>query len=199
MLAEGGKLIDMNGGAFLECVAKIVGTETAERYATRFGDLDKPYTEAILGYEALAFYVYSTGVAWHDHINGALWKEKATPEILQFKGVLNHALGKLPPYVLNGGLVYRGYHTLDVDAFAARYDVGQVIRFPGFTSAAVKENEAYFGNVLFTIRALTAHRIWFLAAEYDENEVLLPAGQSFQIVEVVASKGKAAIFLDELP
>ncbi|UCI26532.1 ADP-ribosyltransferase domain-containing protein [Mesorhizobium sp. B2-8-5] len=188
----------MNGDAFLECVAKIVGTETAERYAKGFRDLDRPYTDTILGYEALAFYVYSTGVAWHDHINGSLWKGEASSEVLQFTDVLNNALGKLPPYALHGGLVYRGYRTLDVDDFVARYSVGKVMQFPGFTSAAVRGEEAYFGNVLFTIKALTARRIWFLAA-YDENEVLIPSGRSFQVVESTVSEGKAAIFLDELP
>lgn len=199
IVAEGGKLIGMNGKAFLECVAKIVGAETADRYASRFGDLDEPHTETILGYEALAFYVYSTGVAWHDHINGSLWSGNPSREVLQFANVLNRALGKLPPYVLNEGLVFRGYRTVDAEAFAARYKVGEVVRFPGFTSAAFREDDAFYGNVLFTIKALTARRIWFLAADYEENEVLIPAGQSFQIVGVRASHGRAAIFLDELP
>ncbi|TIS65600.1 MAG: hypothetical protein E5W92_19850 [Mesorhizobium sp.] len=198
-VGRGGELIRMNGKVFLECVAKIVGIETAERYAKRIGDLDKPHTNTILGYEALAFYVYSTGVSWHDHINGSLWSGNASPEVLQFVDVLNRALGKLPPYVLNEGLVYRGYRTDDAEALAARYTVGQVVRFPGFTSAAFREEDAFYGNVLFTIRALTARRIWFLAADYYENEVLIPAGRSFQVVDVTTSYGRAAIFLDELP
>lgn len=147
----------MNGEAFLQCVGKIVGIETAERYAKRIGDLDKFYTDRILGYEALGFYIYSTGLNWHDYINGSLWSGSAPPEVLQFADVLNNALGKLPPFVLNGGLVYRGYRTDDVRAFVTRYKVGQVVNFRGFTSAAFRQEDAFFGNVLFTIKALTAH------------------------------------------
>jgi hypothetical protein len=74
----------MNGEEFFRCVEKIVGTENARQYANRIGDLDGVYMGTILGFEALAFYVYSTGVSWHDYINGSLWSGDAPPEILEF-------------------------------------------------------------------------------------------------------------------
>lgn len=189
----------MDGAEFFRCVAKIVGAENASLYASRFGPLDERQYGELLNYEALAFYVYTTSLAWHAVINRALWEGDARKEILVFRDVLNSALEKLPCYNAKGGVVYRGYTVSDLDEFLSHYRPGTLIAFRGFTSASFEPSEAYGGNVLFILRALTARAAWYVSANFHECEVLLPTDRSFLVLEVEQRGDQAVISLEEQP
>jgi hypothetical protein len=112
-------------------------------------------------------------------------------------------LGKLAPIKGTNGTVFRGYNARDLDAFAAQYIEGQVVTFPGFTSASFKEAGAFGGNVLFIIRALTARAIWFLSPNFHEEEALLPTGCTFEVVDtqfqvVESQRVKLVLILQEI-
>ena len=191
----------MNGRDFFQCVTTIVGPGNAERYATKFGDLDGLLSEdnGILNYEGLAFYVYTTSLSWHYKINAELWGENPSYCVLMFREVMNKTLEKLVIYKNNGGLIYRGYKAANLEEFLTRYEVGKLVHFPGFTSAAFKEENAFGGNVFFMIRSLTARSVWFLAADFMETEVLIAAGKDFLVVDKTADQGRAVITLEEQP
>ncbi|QPC86594.1 hypothetical protein GA830_07485 [Mesorhizobium sp. NBSH29] len=188
----------MDGEHFYGHLTAIVGAQNASLYASRFGGLDDIQHGSILNFEALAFYVYTTSMNWHDHINEQLWAGNPGTEIRAFCDVLNSALQKLPAFKTNGGVVYRGYKTADVDAFLEPYRPGEMVHFRGFTSASIKEDQAFGGNILFIIRALTARAVWFLSANFHECEVLIPAGRHFTVANVMRDQGRAIISLEEL-
>lgn len=189
----------MNGQTFLATLSRIVGVENAKTYALRFGSLDGEFHEGVLNYEALAVYAYSTELAWHAVVNRELWSGSPSREVLEFAEVLNLTLAKLPPYLMNDRTVFRGFHTDDLPALLARHRPGSTVYYPAFTSASFKRELAFGGNVLFIIRTLTGRAIWYLAANYDELEVLIPSGRSFLVVDVDQTRDRAAIVMDELP
>ncbi|SFW46610.1 putative T7SS-secreted protein [Amycolatopsis australiensis] len=87
-------------------------------------------------------------------------------------------LEKLPPHV---GEVHRGIQISDIDAFLDRYQVGNVVREPAFTStdAAVP----YSGNVQMTIESTTGRDIsWLKDPSVGQQEVLFPPGREFEVV-----------------
>ena len=189
----------MNADLFMAAAGRIVGRETAARYASKFGDLDAAaFTNEILGYEALAFNIYSTGMGWHIEINRQLWSGSPSPEVEQFARVLDGGLRKLPPYAFKEGVVYRGYFARHLAKFCETYPAGAEISFPAFTSAAFREETAFGGNVLFIIRALSARAIWFLSADYLEDEVLFPTGCRFRVNGSEMQGEKAVIGLQEI-
>jgi hypothetical protein len=188
----------MDGEKFFDHLSAIVGANNARLYSKRFGPLnDKQYGE-ILNFEALAFYVYTTSLNWHNLINDQLWSDAPTLDVCAFRDVLNNALLKLPVHRTNGGIVYRGYHASDLRSFLERYEPGSTVHFPGFTSAAFKEEHAFGGNVLFIIRALTARAVWFLSANFHECEVLIPAGRDFAVMSTIHQGNRAVISLEEI-
>jgi hypothetical protein len=189
----------MNGAEFFRCVERIVGADNAALYASKFGPLDDFQFNNLLNYEALAFYVYTTSLAWHAVINRELWEGHAREEVLIFKDVLNAALEKLPRYTAKGGVVYRGYTAADLGPFLANYRRGTLVVFPGFTSASFEADEAYGGNGLFIIRALTARAAWYVSANFHECEVLLPTDRSFLVLEVEQRGDQAVVNLEEQP
>lgn len=188
----------MDGSKFLEHLAKIVGEDNATLYSKRFGPLDETQHDEILNFEALAFYVYTTSLNWHDLINDQLWSGAPSPEVCVFRDVLNHALQKLAIHKSNGGVVYRGYNASHLQSFLERYKPGSTIHFLGFTSAAFREEHAFGGNVLFIIRALTARAVWFLSANFHECEVLIPAGRNFAVMSTIHQRDRAVVSLEEL-
>jgi hypothetical protein len=188
----------MNGKKFYQILACIVGEDNAELYSKRFGPLDEPQNDTILNYEALAVYAYSTELLWHQQINDELWSGNPSPEVAAFTAVLNGVLAKLPPHTLNRGVVYRGYNTENIDEFLTKYALGSKIHFPAFTSASFREELAFGGNILFTIRTLTGKAIWYLAAKFDEYEVLIPAGTTFNVLNVERRANRAVIALEEV-
>lgn len=189
----------MNGQVFFDCLAEIVGMENAKRYCLRFGPLDDLLSGSISNFEALAVYAYSTELNWHQRINEELWSGSPSHEVRLFAEVLNGTLAKLPPYTMNDRRVYRGYRTKDLSAFIARHAEGAIVHHPAFTSASFKPELAFGGNVFFIIKTLTGKAIWYLAANYQEFEVLIPAARSFQIVSLVVREDRAQIIMDELP
>jgi hypothetical protein len=179
---------------------KIVGEDAAKRYASRFGPLESSQSGGeILNYEALSIYAYSTELTWHQRINTELWSGTPSEEVLLFTSVLNQTLAKLPPYLLNNRIVYRGYHCDDIAALASSYQNAGTVRFLGFTSATFDPKLAFGGNVFFTIRTLTGKAIWYLAASYAEFEVLIPSGRSFSVSKIDSRERRPAIDLEELP
>jgi hypothetical protein len=189
----------MNGKEFFRYVERVVGSDNASLYASKFGSLDDFQYGDLKNYEALAFYIYTTSLAWHAVINRELWEGDAREEILVFRDVLNAALEKLPLYTAQNGIVYRGYTVSDLDGFLSHYRPGSIVVFRGFTSASFKASEAYGGNVLFIIRALTARTAWFVSANFHECEVLLPTDRRFLVSEVERGGEQAVISLEEQP
>lgn len=103
----------------------------------------------------------------------------------------------MPRHTVNGGLVYRGFSASDLRSFLQRYQVGKRVYFPGFTSAAFHEEQAFGGNILFIIKSVTARAVYHLSANFGEYEVLFPAGRSFAVVAVEERAGRAVIDLEE--
>jgi len=183
---------------FHSALVQIVGAENAYSYSRRFMPLSGAFTGALYNFEALAFYVYTTGLAWHEYLNAELWKDVPNPNCIVFRDVLNAALDKVPLYKARGGVVYRGYRTENIEAFLKGYTPETNIVFPGFTSAAFTPEHAFGGNVLFIIKALTARAVRYVSANFYEYEVLIPAGRTFHVRDVQRSEGRAVILMDEI-
>lgn len=179
-------------------VSEIVGLETAQRYALKFQPLDAVFQGAIVNYEALAFYVYSTAMQWHSNINSELWSQQPSVSIKRFADVLDCGLTKLTCLRGSQSTVYRGYEADDLDVFQAIHPVGEVITFYGFTSVSYHQQSAFGGNVLFIIRSLNARSIWFLAADFHEHEALLPTGCRFEVVSAERQNARLVIVLQEV-
>lgn len=60
---------EVAGGEFYSSLVGIVGARNAEQYARLFRPLDDLFFGAILNYEGLAFYTYTTSLNWHEKIN----------------------------------------------------------------------------------------------------------------------------------
>jgi hypothetical protein len=151
----------------------------------------------------VALYVYSTANGWHSYINEQLWSGHPESDVLTFAEVLNSAVNKIPAITASQATVYRGYNARDLDDFAAHYEEGQSVAFPGFTSASFVEAGAFGGNVLFIIRALSARAIWHYSPNYHEEEALLPTDCSFRVVakefQVIGNeRNKLVVVLQEI-
>jgi hypothetical protein len=182
--------------AFCAVVQRLAGVEAAARLFKLFTPLDRiGGGTSVYGYEHMAVYLYSTGMNYYATINGALWDGTASADILLFRDVLNEGLARLA--VFRGDL-YRGLNTPDPALFAQGYVPGQIVHFPAFTSGVQHEAEAYFGNVLFIIRAKTARQVWFLSADYLERELLIKAGTDFRVLTCETTGPKAIILLEEV-
>jgi hypothetical protein len=147
--------------------------------------------------ERLALWIYtSTDAGWYERINGELWGAACSAEVWELSGILNAALAKFPPC---NRIVYRGFRTADLDAFLATYGIGNVIRWPGFTSSTLDPEKAFEGNVLFTIRSQNGRILGAYADKPAEEEVLFPSGCRFLIVSLERREDVALIELDERP
>ena len=193
-----GEEIETVAARFYAALVEIVGTENARSYSGRFMPLGGPLTGTLYNFEGLAFYVYTTGLNWHEYLNAELWKESPNPNCLVFRDVLNAALEKIPLYRARDGLVFRGFQTRNIDEFLEGYKAGRTIVFPGFTSASFAQDHAFGGNVLFIIKALTARAAWYVAAAFHEYEVLIPAGRLFHVRDVQRTAARAVILMDEI-
>jgi hypothetical protein len=141
--------VEIGAGVFFDALVGIVGRENAVRFARKFAPLEKVFANDVLGYEALAMFVYTTPMPWHEQINKALWQRLPNKGVLTFADALNSALTKIPPY---GGVVYRGFTADNLDAFLKRYRRGRPIRMLGFTSASISPDKAFNGNNIHTRR-----------------------------------------------
>jgi len=189
--------IALAAARFYAALVEIVGSENARAYARRFMPLGEAFTGSLHNFEGLTFFVYTTGLNWHEYLNAELWKEAPDPNCLVFRDVLNAAL-KIPLYKARGGIVYRGYETQNIDEFLEGYRRGSTIVFPGFTSASFAQEHAFGGNVLFIIKALTARAVWYVSADFYEYEVLIPAGRRFHVRDVRQTTTQAVILMDEI-
>jgi NAD:arginine ADP-ribosyltransferase len=188
--------VEVGAGVFFDALVGIVGGENAIRFARKFATLEKVFANDVLGYEALAMFVYTTPMPWHEQINKALWQRLPNKGVLTFADALNSALTKIPPY---GGVAYRGFTADNLDAFSKRYRRGHPIRMLGFTSASISPDKAFNGNVLFTIRSHTGGILWMWAADYGEtDEVVFPSGSLFNVISVERHEDKAFVALEEV-
>ncbi|WP_410668489.1 putative T7SS-secreted protein [Amycolatopsis sp. cmx-4-68] len=117
----------------------------------------------------------------HQDLNQALWHDDAAalgtmdPEIREMVSGLN----KLPSYE---GEVFRGIEVGDMDAFLDRYEVGNVVKEPAFTSSDT--TVPYSGNVQMTIESTTGRDIsWLKDPSVGQQEVLFPPGSHFEVLE----------------
>lgn len=194
------------GARFYDLLCRLIGSNEAARALSkicRLIDLDAIFLNEITNAEALAFYVYSTSEGWHSMINAELWSGVPSPDVMGFAEVLNAGLSKLVPISGPSSTVYRGYSANDLETFVLKYTIGEVVEFPGFTSASFKETGAFGGNVLFIIRAFSARAIWFLSPNFHEEEALLPTGCRFRVVDqqfqdVANRKVKLVLVLQEI-
>lgn len=148
------------------------------------------------GAERLAIWIYtSTDEDWYNRINGELWGACGAA-VTAFADLLNTALAKIPPCNHH---VYRGYNVSDLDAFLATYGVGDLIRWPGFTSSTLDPAKAFAGNVFFTIRSQKGRILGNYADKPFEEEVLFPSGCRFLVLFVERREGDALIELEERP
>jgi hypothetical protein len=181
---------------FSRALVALVGEELAERYSRKFEPLEREICLGVLGYEALAMFVYTTPMEWHERINRELWNDRPSNDVLVFAAALNSALAKAPP---RKGLVCRGYTPANLEKFLSEYQVGQRKRMPAFTSTAIDAQKAFNGNVFFTIRSHTAGILWMWSADYGEtDEVVFPTGTTFDVLSVERRGNKAFIALEEV-
>lgn len=187
-----------SSATFVAAMAGLCEGQNAAAYISKFTPLDATFVPPLKNYEALAFHVFATGDEWSEQINHELWTGSPSSEVVVTTAVLDGALEKLPRYRVNRGLIYRGYQTSDVASFVAHYKVDSTVLFPGFTSASLKEDGAYGGNVLFIIRSASARAVWFLGTDFCDGEVLLPSDRRFRVVAVETQGARAVIVLEEL-
>ncbi|HLZ05063.1 MAG TPA: ADP-ribosyltransferase domain-containing protein [Bradyrhizobium sp.] len=145
--------------------------------------------------ERLAIWIYSsTDQHWYERINGELWSPSCSTEVQQFSEILNVALRKLPTH---DGIVHRGYYAADLDEFCETYDVGIVVRWPGFTSTSAVREEAFPGNVLFTIRSYSGRILGLYADKPSEREILFPSGTRYRVTFMERDDDVVVIELEE--
>jgi hypothetical protein len=176
----------VGGAEFLDALQRLIGVDETARCLRKICNkhaLDDMFHGEMTNAEALAFYVYSTANGWHTYINEQLWSGEPAPEVRAFAKMLNSGLSKIVAIAGSQGTVYRGYSVTNLEAFAAHYLQGEIVRFPAFTSASFAESGAFGGNVLFIIRALSARAIWWLTPNFHEEEALLPTDCVFRIVD----------------
>ena len=180
---------------FREAVEEIVGTEDARRYAAQFEPLGESVHGEVSGCEALAMFLYTTPMAWHEDINRRLWTGAPGSAVRLFERMLNSALSKQSRWI---GLAYRGVTTDNLEQFTGGYPVGHYVTARGFTSCARRIEGAFRGNVLFTIHSRTAAMVWMWKADYMEDEVIFQSGRTFEVLAVESRGDTAFIALDEV-
>ena len=127
---------------------------------------------------------YYTGPA-HEALNTALKSQgNLSPELLEFKNVLNGALDKLPNYE---NIVYRGLG--EVESIGAEFwTVGQKISSPAFTSSSKSLNiaEQYMnfrgGHVIYQIESKSGKLIEDVSLLPADQEVLFKTGREFEVL-----------------
>lgn len=184
--------------AFHDAITYLAGLAEAERLFFRFSPLEASFFGDISNKEALAFYLYTTAQHHHKIINAELWSGYPSGHVAAIAAVLNQGLGKLQPFRARDAELFRGYNADDLDAFSAKYKPGTIVPFAGFTSAARSMDSAYFGNVMFTIRPLNARVIYYVSADFHEDELLFPSGCRFRVLDNERNGNRLAILLEEV-
>ncbi len=174
----------LNGG--LNALRKDVNyLETLSPYSA--GTLSRKFPSLHIAEEGLIRHY--TGPA-HDALNTALKGGNLTPELLEFKNVLNGALDKLPNYQ---NIVYRGLG--DIESIGAEFwTVGQKIPNPAFVSSSTSANiaEQYMafrgGNVVLKIESKTGKLIQEASLLPLDKEVLFRTGREFEVIQPATPK-----------
>jgi len=181
--------------ALYSAVVRIVGDYSAALFARKFQPLDQEFTSGVFGYEALAMFVYTTPMNWHEEINTQLWSGFPEDHFVIYARTLNSALTKLP---VHSGTAYKGYTPKDFEGFVRRYQAGRRIEMLAFTSATRKPESAFSGDVLFTIRSRTGAIIWMWSADYREDEVVFRTNTTFGVLSLERFGNRAFVALEEV-
>ena len=115
--------------------------------------------------------------------------------VSSFARILNNALQKLPRHV---GAVYRGYESRRLSADFAKYPLGAVVEWPGFTSSTTDEDMAYDGNMLFTILSRTGRILGSYSDIPHELEVMFRTGTKFRVLRAEQVGSDVVIEMEEL-
>lgn len=146
--------------------------------------------------ERLAIWVYTTDFSrWYLQINAELWGGTPSTAVSNFARILNNALQKLPQHV---GAVYRGYESKRLSADFAKYPVGAVVEWPGFTSSTTDEDMAYDGNMLFTILSRTGRILGSYSDIPREQEVTFRTGTKFRVLRAEQIGSDVVIEMEEV-
>jgi hypothetical protein len=156
----------------------------------RSGLKDGPDAAGLSAADRLSIWVYTSHFsAWYVQINSELWSGAPSAAVAGFTRILNNALKKLPNYQ---GLVFRGYESRNFTADLAKYTVGATITWPGFTSTTTDPNEAYDGNMLFTIYCRSGRILGDYADVPAEQEVTFVTDTKFRVLDV-ERRGSAVV------
>lgn len=122
------------------------------------------------------------------HINRNLLKGVTTPEAT----TLAEALATVTPVAAT---TFRGMNIDEVDSYFVSLKKGETLSFATFLSTSKSQAIAEkFGNVQFTITGKSGRDIANLSDAPAEQEVLFPAGATFVIKAVKATKVAGRVF-----
>ena len=135
----------------------------------------------------------------HKEINQALRGEiPLTPELQRRIDSVSGGLSELPPAP---GVVFRGTELTEADL--ARYQPGQTVEEPAFTSTSRDPSRTFRGNVEFTIDSVDGKYVApFAPPQFaPQEEVLFDRGTRFEVLSRTMNPqtGKVDIELREIP
>jgi hypothetical protein len=146
--------------------------------------------------DRLAIWVYTTDYSrWYQQINSELWSGRPSPAVSNLARILNSALRKLDPYE---GTVYRGFPSVNLSGDLAKYIVGSVVEWPGFTSSSTDQAKAYDENMQFTIFSHTGRELRAYSDIPHEEEVTFCNGTKFLVLRTEQQGSDAVIDLEEV-
>lgn len=142
--------------------------------------LDDPF--GLTPLERLAIWLYTTHNPWFERINREFWQGETSEPVQAVSSILVSALRKLPvcrDVVFRGSQRYMSY-----DDFIARYAVGAIVQWRGFSSAARTPDKAYRNEALFAIASRSGRSLQGYSAEDGEEEVLFGADARFIVLSL---------------
>jgi hypothetical protein len=158
--------------------------ETTSKYTN--GTLTRKFEQFGLSLNEEAIIRHYTGPS-HTQLNQALEGfGDLTPELTEYKNLLNQALRKLPDYK---GVVYRGLGQAE-STVAKTWQVGQDVTFNSFksTSRSLDEADDFLfnngGDVSLIINSKTGKAIDQVSFDAVELEVLFESGKKFKVDQV---------------
>ncbi|MGW1738879.1 ADP-ribosyltransferase domain-containing protein [Nocardia sp. NPDC001965] len=125
----------------------------------------------------------TAGTGFFERINRGLRRGTLDRADREFVEQLRTAVAKLRTY---SGKVYRGAQLYPDDL--ARYQKGNIVTEPAFTSTSRLKSRAFGGNTRFTIRSSTGKRLERYSSKPHEKEVIFPPGTRFEVVDVRYNK-----------
>jgi SPP1 gp7 family putative phage head morphogenesis protein len=172
---------------------KYVGTYGRDLTVPQNGkqEYQQAYNKLSLGHKrAISAYTGS----YYSRLNNMLYKQEATPNAIAFRDLLNEALKYSDNFE---GLSARGIGLSGVDltkwieGHKRAAQTGEPIRYLSFISSTMGEVPAFKENVTILIHGKTG--TWVnpisLNSQGRENEVLLPANATFNVMDVKNTGG----------